>query len=165
MEIRDEQWEFIEPIIKKTAGRRRVGRPPQDHRRVFEGIVWVLRTGARWKDLPKEFPAYQTCHRWFSKWVESGVINRILWALAKDLKERGGLDLSECLIDASFTGAKKGGYVLDLLSVAKGPRSWQLRTAMVFQSPYILRAHLRTKANWSKKPLIVDSSEEKSEDS
>jgi Putative transposase of IS4/5 family (DUF4096) len=164
MELRNEQWAFIEPIIKRSERKKRTGRPTQDLRMVFEGIIWVLRTGARWKDLPKDFPSYQTCHRWFAKWVETGTINEILWELAKDLKDRGDLDLSECLIDASFSAAKKGVYVLDLLSVAKGPRSWQLRTAMVFQSPYILRAHLRTKANWSRKPLITDSSEIKSED-
>lgn len=160
MEIRDEQWAFIEPILNKSRIIAHTGRPTQDLRRVFEGVVWILRTGARWKDLPKEFPSYQTCHRWFSKWVASGALNRILWALAKDLKDRGDLDLSECLIDATFAGAKKGAYVLDLLSVAKGPRSWQLRTAMVFQSPYILRAPLLTKASWSKKPLISVSSVE-----
>ena len=123
MEIRDEQWAFIEPILNKSRIIARTGRPTQNLRMVFEGVIWILRTGARWKDLPKEFPSYQTCHRWFSKWVENGVLNRILWALAKDLKDRGDLDLSECLIDATFAGAKKGVYVLDLLSVAKGPRS------------------------------------------
>lgn len=164
MEIKDEQWAFIEPLIKKSEPKKVTGRPTQDLRMIFEGIVWVLRTGARWKDLPKEFPSYQTCHRWFAKWVENGLINKILWAMAQDLKDRGQIDLSTCLIDATFSGAKKGVYVLDLLSAAKGPRSWQLRTAMVFQSPYVLRAHLRTKSNWSKKPLIVDSSENVSED-
>lgn len=163
-EIKDEQWGFIEPIIQESEPPKKVGRPTHSFRDIFEGIVWVLRTGARWKDLPKEYPSYQTCHRWFAKWVENGVINKILWALANDLKDRGQLDLSECIIDGSFAGAKKGVYMLDLLSVAKGPRSWQLRTAMVFQSPYILRAHLRTKASWSKKPLVVDSSEDKYED-
>ena len=158
MEVRDEQWEFIFPILKRGEPEKKTGRPTQDLRKVFEGIIWILRTGARWKDLPREFPPYQTCHRWFAKWVESGTLNEILWALAKDLRDRGDLDLSECLIDATFAGAKKGVYTLDLLSVEKGPRSWQLRTAMVFQSPYILRAHLRTKVDWSKKPLIVDSS-------
>lgn len=158
MELRDEQWIFIEPLLKKSHPRKKTGRPPANLRDVFEGVLWILRTGARWKDIPRDFPPYQTCHRWFSKWVETGVLNKILWALIRDLKERGDLDLSECLIDATFAGAKKGVYVLDLLSVEKGPRSWQLRTAMVFQSPYILKAPLLTKANWSKKPLITVSS-------
>ena len=108
MEVRDEQWEFIEPILKRSEPEKKTGRPTQDLRKVFEGIIWILRTGARWKDLPRDFPPYQTCHRWFSKWVESGTLNEILWALAKDLKDRGDLDLSECLIDATFAGAKKG---------------------------------------------------------
>lgn len=78
MEIKDEQWSFIQPIIEKSEPKKWTGRPSHDFRLIFEGIVWVLRTGARWKDLPKEFPSYQTCHRWFAKWVESGVINNIL---------------------------------------------------------------------------------------
>ena len=59
---------------------------------VLNGILWVLRTGAPWHDLPKRYTPYQTCHRRFQRWIE----------------ERGGLDLSECFIDGTFVGAKKG---------------------------------------------------------
>ncbi len=77
-------------------------------RRALNGILWVLRTGAPWHDLPERYPPYQTCHRRFQKWVEEGTLSGILEALALDLKERGGLDLSECFIDGTFVVTKKG---------------------------------------------------------
>ena len=56
-------------------------------------------TGACWYDMPDRYPPYQTCHRRFQLWVRSGVFRQILEALANDLRDRGGIDLSECYID------------------------------------------------------------------
>ncbi len=60
--------------------------------------------------LPERYPSYQTCHRRFQRWNEEGVLDAILRALVEDLKEYGGLDLSECFIDGTFVSAKKGEY-------------------------------------------------------
>lgn len=85
------------------------GRPPvHDDRSVLNGILWVLRTGAAWADLPERFPSSSTCYRRFSKWVKTGVFRKILEALARDLEERGAINLSECFIDGTFVVAKKG---------------------------------------------------------
>jgi transposase len=59
----------------------------------MNGVLWVLRSGARWKDLPARFPPYQTCHRRFQRWLQSGALRGVLEALARDLQERGELDL------------------------------------------------------------------------
>jgi len=136
MELTDAQWAVLAPLFpKRKSGPGRKGRPPRKNREVLEGILWVLRTGARWKDLPKEFPPYQTCHRRFGEWVDNGTWERVLKTLAEDLMRRGKLDLSETFIDGSFASAKKGAVMLVKQSAAKGPRSWQLRSAMVFLSP------------------------------
>lgn len=71
--------------------------------------------------------------------MKNRTLDRILEALAKDLKERGGLDLTETLIDGSFTSGKKGGFALGQPNAARAPRSWQLWTALVFQSRYELK--------------------------
>lgn len=55
--LNDEQWQKIEPLLPKTKPGR-VGRPPADNREVLEGILWILRTGASWKDLPKRYPVH-----------------------------------------------------------------------------------------------------------
>jgi transposase len=74
VELTQEQWAAVRELIgeppRRADGR---GRPWRDTRAVLEGIVWVLRSRARWKDLPERFPPYQTCHRRFQQWVRSGV--------------------------------------------------------------------------------------------
>ena len=91
MHISDAQWELLRPILREstTAGGR--GRPRRDARQVLDGILWILRTGARWQDLPREYPPYQTCHRRFQQWVGEGRLERILRTLAEDLLARGAL--------------------------------------------------------------------------
>ena len=147
MELKDEQWAVIEPHIPVIPAREdRRGRPRRSSREILDAILWVLRTGAPWKDLPDRYPPYQTCHRRFQEWDSAGVMDTILEALARDLKERGKLDLTECFIDGSFAPAKKGAQVLGKPSGARVRRSWQWQTVMVFLSPYALRVLLRMKS-------------------
>uniref|UniRef100_UPI003AA88383 transposase n=1 Tax=Candidatus Electronema sp. PJ TaxID=3401572 RepID=UPI003AA88383 len=66
MEITDRQWIKIEPVILQLMCKKDSrGRKPRDPREVLNGILWVLRPGAPWKDLPERYPPYQTCHRRF----------------------------------------------------------------------------------------------------
>ncbi len=75
------------------------------------GILWVLRTGAPWKDLPARYPPYPTCHRRFQHWCRDGTLKRMLHALAGGLYERGGIDLTERFLDGTFAGAKGDGVL------------------------------------------------------
>jgi len=152
MELTDVQWELLKSLVEPKTSPKRRGRPWRDTRRVLEGVLWILRTGAQWAELPDKFPPYQTCHRRFQRWVREGVLVKILRTLAEDLQTRGQLDLAETFIDATFSGAKKGAVLLVQHAAAKGPRSWQLRTAMVFLSPWGLQALRRTKLGSSKPP-------------
>ena len=136
-DLTDSQWDFIEPHIPPLPVRGDgKGRPWRNSREVLNGILWILRTGAHWSELPDSYPPYQTCHRRFQQWVKQGVIDCILEALAEDLERRGHINLDECFIDGSFSSAKKGGVEWDQPKEARVPRSWRLQTAMVFLSPY-----------------------------
>jgi transposase len=142
MDLTEEQWKVIRPFIPDPEVERvseKGGRPWRDPRDVLNGILWVLRTGAPWADLPRRYPPPQTCHRRFQKWVTEGVLDAILRGLAEDLRTRGKLDLTEAFIDGSHAGAKRGALLLGTLDAAKRPRSWQWQTAMVFLSPWGLR--------------------------
>jgi transposase len=138
MDLTDGQWAILEPLIpepeRRPDGR---GRPWRPAREVLNGVLWVLRTGAPWHDLPEGYPSYQTCHRRFQTWVHDGTLERVLKALAQDLKGRGGLDLSECFIDGTFIIAKKGEGRWERPRGAKVRNSWQWQTALVFLSPLI----------------------------
>ena len=132
MDLTEEQWNIL-PKDPVRADRR--GRPWSDRRKVLNGVLWILRTGAPWEDLPPRYGSYQTAHRRFQNWVRSGVMEAMLMTLAQHLKEVGGLDLKECFVDGTFVPAKKGGDSSGKLSGARVPRSWALQTAMVFLSP------------------------------
>ena len=72
--LTDEQWELIEPLLPE--GRRRKdnrGRPWASNRACFEGILWILQTGAAWRFLPDEFPSPATCWRRLKQWQDEDV--------------------------------------------------------------------------------------------
>jgi transposase len=126
MKITNEQWELAEPIIrKKRLGKW--GRPRIDDRKILDGILWILKTGAQWSYLPRRYPPYQTCHRRFQEWIDRGIFDEILETLAMDMEYRGKLRLKDCFLDGAFASAKKGALELDLQSVGKEPKSWQFR--------------------------------------
>jgi transposase len=137
MDLTEDQWRIIEVLLPpEQVQQEGKGRPWKDPRDVLHGILWVLRTGAPWKDIPGRYPPYQTCHRRFQQWSRDGTLERVLHTLARDLRERGKLDPSEAFIDGTFAPAKKGGPKSEKPSVVRGPRSWQLQTALVFLSPF-----------------------------
>ncbi len=160
MDLTDKQWKVLGPLLPKPKirkdGRGRRWRDPRD---VLNGILWILRSGARWKDMPERYPSYQTCHRRFQFWVRSGVMEKILEYLTTDLRDRGKLDLTETYMDGSFASAKKGAQKSAKPSVARGRRSWQLQTALVFLSPLGLKVLARMKYDLLKKRCKNDLSE------
>jgi len=146
MDLTNEQWKIVGPILPEDPEREDGrGRPWSDRRKVLEGVLWILRTGARWQDLPPRYGPYQTAHRRFQNWVRSGVMEKLLLTLAEHLKQAGGLDLKECFVDGTFVPAKKGGAASERPSEAKEPKLWALRTAMVFLSPCGRKALRRLK--------------------
>src|SRR3954469_9977563 len=146
MDLTDAQWAILAPLLPKPRVRRdRRGRPWRDPRDVLNGILWVLRTGAPWGDLPPRYPSYQTCHRRFQSWVNGGVFVQVLRALAADLERRGKIKLDEAFIDGTFAGAKKKEAALARLVAEAPPRSWQSQILLVFLSPYQSRMDLDTK--------------------
>jgi transposase len=102
---------------------------------VLNGILWILRTGAPWQDVPPRDPPDHTCHRRFPRGVRAGVRDHLLQALATDLHERGGLALSAGVIDGTFVVANHGGAGWERPRGAQGRRSWPWQTALVFLSP------------------------------
>lgn len=153
MDLTDEQWAVLEPVFRhppRPPGK--AGRPPREPRGMVDGILWVLRTGAPWADLPSRYPPYQTCHRWFQTWCEDGTLKQLLVELAKDLRERGGIDDIEGYIDGSYVGAKKGGSASGNAVPAMRRRSWRLQTARVFLSPLASQMVRDTTVSLSTKP-------------
>jgi transposase len=137
-QLTDQQWERIQPLLPKHPKKR--GRPWADDRQVLEGILWVLRTGAAWADLPKEYPGYATCWRRLNLWADLGVLENIWRELLRDIDAKGLLDWEECFIDASFSPAKKGVSRSVLRARERARSGWWWSTVTAFQSASSWRA-------------------------
>ena len=117
--LSDEQWSRIAPHLPPHPPSPRGGRPRVPDRECLEGILWLLRTGARWQDIPVDLPSGSTCWRRLQEWAGRGVLHEIQAVLLQELAELGKLDLTELLADATFIRAKKGAPTSVKQSVAR----------------------------------------------
>jgi transposase len=106
--LTDEQWGRLEPHIPKHLPSPKGGRPWISDRECLEGILWLLRTGSRWRDIPVDLPSGSTCWRRLQEWAGEGILEEIHALLVEELDEREALDFDELLADATFIRAKKG---------------------------------------------------------
>jgi transposase len=81
-ELSDRQWERISEILPGKAGDP--GRPGVDNRLFVHAVLWVLRSGAHWHDLPTRYGKYKSVHKRFTRWAKAGVWERVFAALIKD---------------------------------------------------------------------------------
>ena len=103
--LNKKQWSKIQPHL---SGRAVTGRPPADDKKTLEAILFVLTTGCRWADLPREYGSYVTAWRRHRRWTQDGTFARIWHMLLSELEFKGKLDLKKCALDGSFIRAKKG---------------------------------------------------------
>lgn len=132
--VTEAQWQKVQPLLPQPKHRRkRSGRPPKDNRLVLEGILWVLKTGARWRDLPTDLGVSPSvCWKRLRLWEEQGVWLRLWRAFLSELDRRDKLDWSETFLDGSFAPAKKGATPLAKPSAARARSGWWWSTARVF---------------------------------
>ena len=123
-ELTDEQWLLIADLFPAPEPSPLGGRPRASLRSCCEGIIWVLRTGARWKDLPRCFPSPSTCWRRFDEWTSSGLWEHAWSRLLRRLDARGKIDTKETSADGTFASAKKGANASARPNAAKARRSW-----------------------------------------
>jgi transposase len=122
MDLTDAQWAVLDPLFRPRRRSDGRGRPWRDTRAVVNGVLWILRTGAPWHDLPNRYPPYQTCHRRFQHWLRSGVLLKLLQKLAEDLRDRGKLDLSEAFVERQLQRGEKRGSAIGPTRRGKGSK-------------------------------------------
>jgi transposase len=112
-ELTDEQWEKLEPLL--PAQKPETGRPRKDHRQIINGILWILRTGAPWRDLPERYGPWQTVYSRFNKWREEGLWEELFKQVQTEADEQGNIQWEIHFVDSTMirahqhaAGAKKG---------------------------------------------------------
>jgi transposase len=127
--LTDSEWDTIQPILPNKSR----GMPRVDDRRVLNGIFWVLRSGAPWRDLPDQFGPYTTCYNRFNRWGKAGIWDGILNAVA-NASEAGVQMLDTTIVRvhqhgacakrtiASNVGRSRGGLTTKIDALVDGKR-------------------------------------------
>lgn len=122
LRLTNEEWELIADIFPAPA---KTGRPRRDARTVLDGILWVLRTGSPWRDLPEEFGPWQTIWRMFDQWNADGTLAKILHRLQASFLAAGAVDNQLWCIDGTTVRAARcaagGGKKVTSRSLATTP--------------------------------------------
>ena len=115
-DLTDAQWRRLEPHLPPE--KPWTGHPSAPHRRIINGILWVLRTGAPWRDLPARYGPVGTVSSRFYRWRTSGVWDRILAALQSGSEAAGEIDWNLHYVDATIirahqhaAGARRDGAI------------------------------------------------------
>src|SRR3712207_5141585 len=119
-DLTHEEWQRLEPLLPPQ--KPKTGRPALDHRRVINGMLWIARTGAPWRDLPERYGPVGTVSSRFYRWRQAGIWHRILTALQQQADANGRLNWELHFVDGTSVrahqhaaGAKKG---------TQKPRRW-----------------------------------------
>lgn len=119
-ELTDQEWSAVERLIPHR--RARTGRKPRPVREMLNGIFWILRTGAPWRDLPERFGPWQTVYDYFARWRREGVFDRILAKLQIRLDAHGYIDWDLWCVDGSSVRAARAAAGADK-KVSPGTRT------------------------------------------
>jgi len=148
-QVTDPQWEQIRRHLPAPKRPPQGGRPRLDDRRCFEGILWILWTGAPWSELPARYGSKSTVHRRLSQWAADGTLLNLWRALLAQLNEQQ-VRWDECFIDGTFVVAKKGAPMSAPPSAARERSSWYWPMARVLRSEFPWRRRPRRRARSSR---------------
>jgi transposase len=127
-ELTDEQWGFVKELLPERAG---TGRPRADLRSVLNGILWILRTGAPWRDLPERYGRWQSVYHWFNLWGRDGTWDLILDELQIRLDREGRIDWDLWCVDGTNIRASRAAAGGGKKGACKSPKTtlWGAREA------------------------------------
>jgi transposase len=131
-DLTDAQYERLLPLLPTSQGKP--GRPYEDHRTVINGILWRLRTGAPWRDIPERYGPWQTCYDRFVRWRHSGVWEQILQTLQGAADAAGDVAWTVVSVDSTIVrahqhaaGARRTPAKAEVAAAKKGEPSSQRR--------------------------------------
>jgi len=102
-DLTNEQWERVRGLLPPQ--KPNIGRPAEDHRQILNGMLWVLRTGAPWRDLPERYGKWTTIYSRFQRWRKSGTWERIFAQLQSLLDQESNVDWEIHYIDSTTVRA------------------------------------------------------------
>ena len=124
-DLTEAEWRVLKDLlpVEREAGKRGRGRPPEDNRNIINGILWRLRCGTPWRDVPEKYGNWNSIYRRFRRWSASGVWESVAVTLAETMAQSGHYNIDSTSIRAHVSAAGgKGGFIDELLA-ARGAGS------------------------------------------
>jgi len=124
-DLTEAEWRILKGLlpVEREAGKRGKGRPPEDNRNIINGILWRLRCGTAWRDVPEKYGNWNSIYRRFRRWSASGVWESVAITLAETMAESGHYNIDSTSVRAHVSAAGgKGGFIDELLA-ARGAGS------------------------------------------
>jgi putative transposase len=110
-EVNDELWEIIESILNELDPPAPTGRPRTGQREALNGIIYVMRSGCQWNQLPEQFGDDSSVHRTMQRWIAKGVLQRLWAVLIENCEQLGGVNWEWQSADGAMGKARFGGIL------------------------------------------------------
>ena len=151
-ELTDKQWEAVRVQLPARKPNLKGGRPWVDDRKCFEGILWILWTGAQWSELPPKYGKKSTVHLRLGQWTKDGTLEKLWRAFLAQLNERGHVRWDECFLDGTFFSAKKRDSKSARPNAGRDRSLWFWLMARVLRSEFTWTRRPRRKSSSRKSP-------------
>jgi len=151
-ELSDRQWELVRKELPERKAKPKGGRPTADDRKCFEGILWILWTGAQWEELPQRYGKKSTVHDRLKLWTRNGTLENLWRAFLTQLNDRQHIRWNECFMDGTFFSAKKGAKKSARPSAGRDRSLWYWSMAGVLRSEFTWTRRPRRRSSSRKSP-------------
>ena len=131
-DLTEAEWRVLRDLLPIDAANRGAGRPPEENRSIINGILWRLRCGTPWRDVPPKYGNWNTIYRRFRRWSEAGVWEAVSVTLAEVMADSGHYSIDSTTVRAHVSAAGGKGGLIDALLAARGAGSpvsftvWQM---------------------------------------
>lgn len=149
-ELTDQEWERIAPLLPPTRTGKR-GRPWRDHRPVINAILWIMRSGAPWADLPERYPPRSTCNDRLRRWQADGVWERVLQQLQKEADQDSNVIWVDDALDATIVRAHQ--HAAGARRLKKRPESGRTEISVTVVDAKSDRSRSRSTLRADRRPL------------
>ena len=145
-QLSEAQWQAIREHLPEYKPSPKGGRPRADDRKCFEGILWILWTGAPWSELPERYGKPSTVHRRLCPLAHGGTLLNLWRGFLGQLDQEQMIRWNECFVDGTFITAKKGEQLSARQSAAREQSCWYWPMARVLRSEFTWRRQPRLKS-------------------
>lgn len=122
-DLSEAEWRVLRDLLPIDGANRGRGRPPEQNRSIINGILWRLRCGTPWRDVPPKYGNWNTIYRRFRRWSEAGVWEAVSVTLAEIMADSGHYSIDSTTVRAHVSAAGGKGGLIDALLAARGAGS------------------------------------------